>query len=749
MFIRTSTGSLVALGTGATAVAATDDVQYDPEIVWQGQTVSITGDGIDPGTTYDLRVVESSDDGEVDSSLKIKEVTANSFGEVEIGTRELDTGGYFLSGGDLPDYPNQSDTFEIVKQTLDVEFERDAIERGLATTLEFDSNRGTYSVDVSSSELTEDELIALLIENSDFELADSQPDKQDTIRLEIGSDREELVHFIDVPTDNLTFEFSGADTTAEDSVTVTVEESDRDVDLGLPTEQVVEASDLFDLAVTLDGASSGLGGYSFDASVDDIQVATFEGIDLVGADIDNPNVDVSVSDELLSVSVGDTSFSDTHDALIARLQLAAADRDTVAHGEVDLSNIEVEDDDGGPYDVTGPNPVAVLVDRPEHDIVEMDGTVWRGQIAVDDSDWIEPEEIYQLRKVNSFEDGSVDSSSLVRELISDSDGRIEVVTDNLDTGYYFLRDYDRVEDPTIEDTFQLEIQDLEAEFDVGQVESGDSSALTLDSNRPDEYTVVVSAGGELSEEQLTKAFVDRGGFELKDPHFGDDAIEIVVPGSTTGDVVFADIAEDVYYFDFETRVTGATTTASIAVSGDPVPQGVFFDVEITGPEEGSEIDHEQSLLVTANVTNIGSNGGTQTVLLTEPEEQTSEELSLEPIETGSVDFAIPATTFEEGEEITITVESENDIETITVTATDPCFIATAAYGTPTADEIDVLRDFRDNVLKKTWVGRQFVNLYYTTSPPVADWIRRTPRRRRIIREYFVSLLVKLVGFSKS
>jgi hypothetical protein len=73
-----------------------------------------------------------------------------------------------------------------------------------------------------------------------------------------------------------------------------------------------------------------------------------------------------------------------------------------------------------------------------------------------------------------------------------------------------------------------------------------------------------------------------------------------------------------------------------------------------------------------------------------------------------------------------------------------CFIATAAYGTPTAEQIDVLREFRDVVLLKSTVGSQFVALYYRLSPPIADFIARSDLRRTLVRELLVDPIVWIV-----
>ncbi len=62
-----------------------------------------------------------------------------------------------------------------------------------------------------------------------------------------------------------------------------------------------------------------------------------------------------------------------------------------------------------------------------------------------------------------------------------------------------------------------------------------------------------------------------------------------------------------------------------------------------------------------------------------------------------------------------------------------CFIATAAFGSPLAAEVETLRRFRDEVLARSAVGRLLIRAYETISPPLAAALARSDRGRRAVR----------------
>jgi hypothetical protein len=78
-----------------------------------------------------------------------------------------------------------------------------------------------------------------------------------------------------------------------------------------------------------------------------------------------------------------------------------------------------------------------------------------------------------------------------------------------------------------------------------------------------------------------------------------------------------------------------------------------------------------------------------------------------------------------------------------------CFVATAAYGTDTAEEINLLREFRDVVLLTSGPGSEVVSLYYQVSPPVAEVISRYDFLTTAVRVGFVDPIVAILHWSQA
>jgi hypothetical protein len=90
--------------------------------------------------------------------------------------------------------------------------------------------------------------------------------------------------------------------------------------------------------------------------------------------------------------------------------------------------------------------------------------------------------------------------------------------------------------------------------------------------------------------------------------------------------------------------------------------------------------------------------------------------------------------------VIISVDADGNIKIdhrVNQPASSECYIATAAYGSPIASEVQLLRDIRDNVLRQTRWGRDFFDTfwqhYYQISPGIAERMRNNPELLKAIR----------------
>jgi hypothetical protein len=76
---------------------------------------------------------------------------------------------------------------------------------------------------------------------------------------------------------------------------------------------------------------------------------------------------------------------------------------------------------------------------------------------------------------------------------------------------------------------------------------------------------------------------------------------------------------------------------------------------------------------------------------------------------------------------------------------DACFVATAAYGSVLANDVDMLRRFRDNLLKQSVIGELVAEAYYTFGPPVAGVVGESDLLRTTARDLLAPLVARVRG----
>jgi len=74
------------------------------------------------------------------------------------------------------------------------------------------------------------------------------------------------------------------------------------------------------------------------------------------------------------------------------------------------------------------------------------------------------------------------------------------------------------------------------------------------------------------------------------------------------------------------------------------------------------------------------------------------------------------------------------------TSKDGCYIATMVYGSYEHPQVFVLREYRDNILSKTTLGRGFIKTYYKYSPKLVEHLKNKPLLNQIIKSILNTLI---------
>ena len=112
-------------------------------------------------------------------------------------------------------------------------------------------------------------------------------------------------------------------------------------------------------------------------------------------------------------------------------------------------------------------------------------------------------------------------------------------------------------------------------------------------------------------------------------------------------------------------------------------------------------------------------------------------ISGKPTRAGVFDFTVMVTDADQNEataKLSITIKRD-------------CLIATAAYGSDIAQQISILREFRDEILLPNSLGAELVSFYYDMSPPIANVVSRNEAIRTAVRVGFVGLIVAVLDWS--
>ena len=89
------------------------------------------------------------------------------------------------------------------------------------------------------------------------------------------------------------------------------------------------------------------------------------------------------------------------------------------------------------------------------------------------------------------------------------------------------------------------------------------------------------------------------------------------------------------------------------------------------------------------------------------------------------------------------IDNEDDEEEFSTKSKEGCYIATCVYGSYDCPEVWTLRRYRDEILRKTALGRLFVKMYYAISPKMVKWFGKTSIFKKAFKGYLNKKISRL------
>lgn len=264
------------------------------------------------------------------------------------------------------------------------------------------------------------------------------------------------------------------------------------------------------------------------------------------------------------------------------------------------------------------------------------------------------------------------------------------------------------------------------------------------------YKVPFTIGGA-STKALAASFVGYGDPDGQDGNLRapDGSISTDVPGSGASRLQLVSDADGMWRLKVTARpesdkvppaaleeptvvsVDGSSATVSFVAPGDDGTVGkvMGYEIRLRAGEPITEANFDASMPVAATLT---------------PDDPGQVQLL-------SLDRLLPMTSYYVGVRAFDKCHNTSPLVVIPFTTTDrragevdACFVATAAYGSLLANDVELLRHFRDSMLSTTVLGELAVETYYTFGPAVAGVVGES----EVLRATARGLLAPVVGWVK-